>query len=103
MGIFDLFKAPNMTKGVEEFRRTEGAMLIDVRSPKEYAEGHVPGSVNMMAQELTQLKVAKDTPMFVYCLSGARSARAVTLLEKMGFTNVRNLGGISSYKGPIEK
>ncbi|MBQ5739414.1 MAG: rhodanese-like domain-containing protein [Oscillospiraceae bacterium] len=103
MGIFDLFKAPNMTKGVEEFRRTEGALLIDVRSLEEYAGGHVEGSINLPVQSFGTLTAAKDTPIFVHCLSGARSSRAAKLLEKLGYTNVRDIGGLSTYKGELVK
>ena len=44
-----------------------------------------------------------DTPVYVYCLSGARSSRAVASLQNMGYTNVKNIGGINKYKGQIEK
>ena len=45
----------------------------------------------------------KNTPVFVYCLSGGRSAQAANKLKQMGFTEVNNIGGINSYKGVIER
>jgi rhodanese-related sulfurtransferase len=45
----------------------------------------------------------KDTPLFVYCQSGNRSKQASMILEKMGYTNVKNIGGIAAYKGKVEK
>ena len=41
----------------------------------------------------------KDTPVYVYCLRGSRSASAVIAMEKMGYTNAKSIGGIASYKG----
>lgn len=45
----------------------------------------------------------KDTPLFVYCYSGGRSRQAADILKGMGYTNVKNLGGIASYTGKVEK
>jgi len=45
----------------------------------------------------------KDTPLFIYCLRGARSRKAVRVLKQMGYTDVRSIGGISSYKGQVER
>lgn len=45
----------------------------------------------------------KTAPLFVYCHSGARSGQAVRLLQRMGYTNVRNIGGIMAYSGPVER
>ncbi len=66
----------------------------------------MPGSRNIdVAEIITVTSVIKDktAPIFVYCLSGARSARAVSALKSMGYTNVKNIGGISSYSGQVEK
>lgn len=95
-----------MDDGVEEFRETEGAVLIDVRSKSEYQSGHVPGSINI--EESSILKASSlipdtQTPLFVYCLSGARSGRSARMLEHMGFSAVKNIGGINSYTGPVKK
>ena len=45
----------------------------------------------------------KDTPIFAYCYSGARSAQAVGVLQRMGYTNVKNIGGIAAYAGKVER
>ena len=45
----------------------------------------------------------KGTPIFVHCLSGARSRQATAILQQMGYTNVKNIGGISSYAGKVER
>ena len=44
MGFFDLFKQSNINQGIEEYKRTAGAVLLDVRTPQEYQEGHIPES-----------------------------------------------------------
>ena len=45
----------------------------------------------------------KDVPLFVYCHSGARSSQAVRLLARMGYTGVKNIGGIAAYTGKVER
>ena len=45
----------------------------------------------------------KATPIFVHCLSGARSRQAAAILKQMGYTNVKNIGGISAYAGKVER
>ncbi|MGF7017885.1 phage shock protein E [Lachnospiraceae bacterium PF1-21] len=104
--MFGLFKRGNINKGVDEFKVTNGAVLLDVRTKEEYEDGHVPGSKNINVAEIEKISYLVDnraTPLFVHCLSGARSSRAVSALKNMGYTNVKNIGGISSYKGTIEK
>ncbi len=105
MGILDVFKRPDINAGVEEFRNTPGALLADVRGAEEYAGGHIPGSVNLPLSSLGGRKsigVSKNSPVYVYCLSGARSSQAATVLRRMGYNNVKNIGGIAGYKGEVE-
>lgn len=106
MGLFDLFRTPNINDGVKQFRETPGAVLLDVRTPAEYADGHIPGSRNLPAGQMggiARYASDPDTPLFVYCLSGARSSGAVQQLRRMGYTNVTNIGGISRYQGKVER
>ena len=105
MGIFDFFKQPDINQGVQEFKNATGAVLLDVRSPQEYREGHIPGSQNVPLQQLDKVEEVtenKDTVLYVYCRSGARSRQAVSLLKHMGYTNVHNIGGIAAYSGKVE-
>lgn len=106
MGIFDLFKQPDINQGVKEAQRVPGAVVLDVRTPQEYREGHVPGSKNVPLQTIDKVASAagnKETALFVYCYSGARSRQAVSLLQRMGYTNVTNIGGIATYSGKVEQ
>ncbi len=105
MGFFDFFGIPDINRGLEEYHTMPGAVLLDVRTSQEYREGHIPGSQNVPLQFLDTISSmisSKQTPVFVYCYSGSRSSQAVKKLGKMGYKNVKNLGGISSYSGKVE-
>ena len=105
MGMFDFFKHPDINQGVQEYKNAAGAVLLDVRSSQEYREGHIPGSQNVPLQQLDKVEEVtenKDTVLYVYCHSGARSRQAVSLLKHMGYTNVHNIGGIAAYSGKVE-
>ncbi|MBO4929384.1 MAG: rhodanese-like domain-containing protein [Clostridia bacterium] len=91
---------------LKDYYTQQAAILIDVRQPDEYEKGHIPGARSIPLQKLRDFSLEvtdKDTPIYVYCLSGARSARAVRALRGVGFTAVTDLGGISSYQGELEK
>lgn len=106
MGIFSFFCAPDVNDGVAEFERTEGAVLLDVRTEEEYRDGHIAKSVNLPLDELgwiTDRVKDKNTPLYVYCRSGNRSGRAAAYLTQAGYTNVKNIGGITSYRGKVVK
>ena len=79
-------------------------VLVDVRTPEEFAAGHLLGAVNIPLSELQNNmatwapRLPKDVPIILQCKIGARSARATQLLIKAGFGNVLNLdGGIMSW------
>ena len=105
MGIFDFFKQPDINQGLQEYKNTANAVLLDVRTTQEYRDGHVPGSQNVPLQQLDnveELAENKETALYVYCHSGMRSRQAVSLLQAMGYTNVHNIGGIAAYHGKVE-
>ena len=106
MSIFDFFKQPDINKGFKEYAEKENAVLLDVRTPQEYREGHIPESINIPLQtidKVTSIAEDKDAALFVYCYSGARSRQATAMLQNMGYTNVRNIGGIAAYQGKVER
>jgi rhodanese-related sulfurtransferase len=83
--------------------RSDGAVVIDVRSPEEFAKGHVPGALNFdinapgFADKVSKLD--KSKPMLVNCHAGSRGAIAAAELAKLGFKTVCNLeGGLSAWE-----
>ena len=105
MGFFDFFRQADINRGVKEYLATPGAVLLDVRTSEEYRGGHIPGSKNIPLQaidKVTSVAENQDTALFVYCWSGARSRQAVGLLQRMGYRNVNNIGGIAAYAGKVE-
>ena len=89
-------------EGVQVCRSTPNAVLLDVRTPEEYASGHIPGSVNHPLERMQTYDGDVSMPIFAYCHSGARSARAVALLRELDYEAV-NLGGIIHYHGELER
>ena len=86
-----LFNHKDINSGVNEWRNTKGAILLDVRTADEYSEYHI--------ESIVQIITNKATPLYVHCLSGGRSARAAAFLKGKGYTDVHDIGGISAYKG----
>ena len=82
------------------------AIIIDVRTPGEYRDGHIPGVVNIPLDELEKRigEIPKDKKVVLICRTGSRSAQGTRLLRSKGFNNVYNsTGGMSTWKGPVEK
>lgn len=72
-------------------------MLIDVRSPDDFASGHIPGAVNMPHESindyLTELEPHKDKPIIIYCQSGKSAKLAMKFLQDLDFSEVMHLEG----------
>lgn len=84
-------------RAVQGWQKIEqGAMIVDVRTPQEYASGHLENAVNFPLAELDRhfAKVDKTHPIVVYCKSGNRSGIAYNFLVEQGFTQVHNGGGL---------
>jgi phage shock protein E len=78
----------------------EGAVLLDVRTPAEFAAGHLDGALNVPVDELPRRldEVGpRDKPVVIYCRSGRRSATAASLMRQSGFASVHDLGGMSRW------
>lgn len=73
--------------------------LIDVRTPEEFRTGRIPGAINIDVQALpARLKdVPPGKPVVVYCRSGNRSATATGILQRAGYTEIYDLGGIVDW------
>ncbi len=75
----------------------QALVVLDVRTPAEYAEGHVPGAINIpngeLAARVAELSDAKGRDIVVYCRSGVRAAQALDVLDKAGFKRLFHLQG----------
>ncbi len=107
--MFGLFggrtQSMNMHEAKAELEKDKGIVLLDVRNPDEYKQGHIKNSINiplhLLPAVLADKVPQKDKRIFAYCLSGSRSSQAVSWMKSSGYTNVTNIGGISSWDGPV--
>jgi len=78
---------------------TKQHLLLDVRTPDEFANEHIAGAVNISVQTLPDRlsEVPRDIPVVIYCHSGNRSAQAARILSDAGYTNLYDLGGINAW------
>ena len=82
-------------------------VIVDVRTPDEYKEGHIPNAINIPNETIneTVYNKLKDKHqlILIYCRSGSRSRQAAYKMQKLGYTNLVDFGGIINWKGKIEK
>ena len=105
MGFFDSLRGADTNEGVREWQQSDGGVLLDVRTQGEYQQGHIPGSINIPGDSIYLIDTEvpdKETPLYVYCLSGYRSGQAVDLLKQLGYAHATNIGGIQGYSGKVE-
>ena len=83
----------------EQFGNGGDHLLLDVRTPEEFASGHIEGAVNINVETLASRldEVPQDAPVVVYCRSGNRSATASQILVGAGYEGVYDLGGIQTW------
>lgn len=85
----------------------EGAVWIDVRTPAEYESGHLSQARlipwDSIDKGIASLQLAADTPIYLYCASGGRSARAQQRLQQLGYTRVVNAGGLADARKLLEQ
>jgi phage shock protein E len=99
-GYFMFMKGGDVSS--EEARRLvqSGARLVDVRTPDEFAAGHIPGAINIPVQQLEtrihELEPREGT-VVLYCRSGRRSGDAARMLKRAGFALVHDLGPMSRW------
>ena len=96
----------DINQGISLYKSTPNAVLIDLRDAEDYAEGYIPGAVNMLPETVRERIAAiaqKDTPIFLYCYGGMRSYQAEALLQARGYLHVSSIGGIDRYDGELEE
>jgi phage shock protein E len=83
-----------------------GAKVVDVRTPDEFAYGHVPGALNIPFDEIGKRTAEigpASTPVVLYCRSGHRSGIAMETLSKAGYGKLYDLRSVSAWPGPLAK
>jgi len=104
--IKEMFSKKRTTEGIinisfsklqETLKENPETIILDVRSPQEYNEGHINGAINIPEYELSlranNIVNNKNSRIIVYCKSGSRSKKAIKTLKKIGFINLYNLEG----------
>ncbi len=91
-----------------ELMKTEnGYIILDVRTQEEFRQGHIPNAICIPNESITNKEIPqlpdKDQLILVYCRSGNRSKTASQKLANIGYTNVREFGGINNWTGEIVK
>ena len=99
------YRQISMDEAVTMMAEETGYIILDVRRADEFAEGHIPGAINVANEsigtdEIPELPDKKQLIM-VYCRSGRRSKEAAEKLVKLGYTNIVEFGGILDWKGEI--
>ena len=101
------YRTITMNGAVVMMRDEKNYIILDVRRPDEYAEGHIPEAINVPNETIGTEEIAelpnKAQLILVYCRSGRRSKEAAEKLVKLGYTNIVEFGGILDWKGEIEK
>ena len=101
------YRSVSADEAAEIMKSESGYIILDVRRPDEYAEGHIPGAINVPNEEIGTAEISslpdKAQLILVYCKSGRRSKVAAEKLVKLGYTNIVEFGGILDWKGDIER
>lgn len=97
------YRQISMDEAVAMMAEESGYIILDVRTPEEFAEKHIPNAINVPNEtigtdDISQLP-DKDQLIMVYCRSGRRSKEAAEKLVKLGYTNIVEFGGIIDWKG----
>lgn len=102
-GAAEAYVQTTAEEAVEMMQSQQDYVILDVRTPEEYAEKHIPGAINVPNETIGKEKIAelpdKDQAIFVYCRSGNRSKQASEKLVALGYTDVIEFGGINSWTG----
>ena len=101
------YKRITMSEAVKMMESEKNYIILDVRRADEYADGHIPGAINVANEEIGTEEIPelpdRSQLILVYCRSGRRSKEASEKLVKLGYTNIVEFGGILDWTGEIEK
>ena len=101
------YREISMNEAVNLMASEKNYIILDVRRPDEYANGHIPGAINVPNEEIGTSEIPelpdKSQKILVYCRSGRRSKEAAKKLVKLGYTDIVEFGGILDWTGELEK
>ena len=99
------YREITMDEAVDMMARENDYIILDVRRPDEFAEGHIPNAINVPNETIGTAEIPqlprKDQLILVYCRSGRRSKEAAAKLVQLGYTSIVEFGGILDWKGEI--
>ena len=97
------YRQIHMDEAISMMEEESGYVILDVRTPEEYAEKHIPGAINIPNETIGTAEIPelpdKDQLILVYCRSGNRSKQASEKLAALGYTNIAEFGGINDWPG----
>ena len=97
------YRQISVDEAVAVMAQESGYIILDVRRPDEFAEGHIPNAINVANETIDTAEIPelpdKDQLIMVYCRSGRRSKEASEKLVKLGYTNIVEFGGILDWTG----
>ena len=97
------YKQISMDEAVTMMAEETDYIILDVRTPEEFAEKHIPNAINVPNETIGNVDIPelpnKDQMILVYCRSGNRSKQASEKLVKLGYTNIYEFGGINDWTG----
>ena len=101
------YRQISQAEAAKLMKSQENYIVLDVRTKKEYDDGHIPDAVNLPNEEISRDNLSllpdKNQTILVYCRSGNRSKQASQKLADLGYTNILEFGGINTWSGEIVK
>ena len=97
------YRQIDMDEAITMMEEESGYIILDVRTPEEFADKHIPGAINIPNETISTEEIPelpnKDQLILVYCRSGNRSKQASEKLVALGYTNIVEFGGINDWPG----
>ena len=97
------YRQINMDEAITMMEEESSYIILDVRTPEEFADKHIPGAINIPNETISMEEIPelpdKDQLILVYCRSGNRSKQASEKLVALGYTNIVEFGGINDWPG----
>lgn len=99
------YRQINMDEAIAMMEAESDYIILDVRTPEEFSEKHIPGAINVANETIGSEEIPelpdKDQLILVYCRSGNRSKQASEKLVALGYTNIVEFGGINDWPGEV--